>query len=131
MDGPITLMGSWFRAYKQSSHLGERIMQATTMFWLQNFKSFPFYFFIDFLEQYYADYQIEDGKNRDSFSWQGRKYSFDIRNNLGSKFNEKWAKNIIGITPVHKLNYKITNIEAIKRSDSVYSAILNKKFPFD
>lgn len=131
MDGPITVMGSWFRIYKQSSHLGEKIMQATTMFWLQHFKSFPFYFFIDFLEQYYSDSMIEDGKERDVFPWQGRNNSFLIRNNLGNKFNVDWSENILSKTPVHKLNYKLSDWENLKKDDSIYSAIINKQYPFN
>lgn len=130
MDGPIAVMGSWFRVYKQSSHLGEKMLQATTLFWLQKFDKFPFYFFIDFLEQYYTDFKIKPGKKRDSFNTIVDS-SFKFRDNLSVKFDEKWAVQLLKHQLVHKLNYKLSDWNNLNKEDSLYNAIISRKYPFD
>lgn len=130
MDGPITIMGSWFRAYKQSSHLGEKMLQATTLFWLEKFSAFPFYFFIDFLEQYYADFKVEPKKERDTFHWT-RDKSFALRDNLANKFDKEWSEELLSHQLVHKLNYKLTDWENLEKKDSLYRAIVDGRNPFD
>lgn len=130
MDGPITVMGSWFRVYKQSSHLGERILQAAILFWLKNNSEFPMYFFIDFLAQYYADYNIMQGIQRDSFEWL-KDQSMAIRNRLSDKFDEKWSVKVLNHQPVHKLTYKLSDWKNLNKKDSLYNAIIDGRYPFN
>jgi hypothetical protein len=130
MDGPITVMGSWFRTYKQTSHLGEKMLQATTLFWLKHYSKFPFYFFIDFLEQYYADFKIEPHKERDVF-FRKNDNDFTLRDSLSNSFDKEWAEKVLRSQPVHKLNYKLTDWEKLEKEDSLYRAIIGKKPPFN
>lgn len=127
MDGPIAVMGSWFRAYKQSSHLGERMLQASVVLWLTYFNSIPFYFFLDFLEQYWSDYNVDSDKPINSFYWPNRGSAFAIRNKMDTKYDVDWTKHTLSLSPVHKLNYKLENWEKLNQPESLYQAIINDR----